>query len=58
MGADGCLLSGGQLLSPPDVLAPADTSEPGDAFNAGYLAARLRGADPAEAAEDGHRLAG
>ena len=34
-----------------------DTSGAGDSFNAGYLAARLRGEDPLKAAEWGHRLA-
>ena len=38
---------------------PADAAlSAGDAFNAGYLGARLAGAEPAEAARAGHRLAG
>ncbi len=35
-----------------------DTTAAGDSFAAAYLAARLRGAAPAEAARAGHRLAG
>jgi 2-dehydro-3-deoxygluconokinase len=37
---------------------PVDTCGAGDAFNAAYLAARLRAQKPHEAAIDGHRLAG
>jgi 2-dehydro-3-deoxygluconokinase len=39
----------------PDV---ADTTAAGDSFAAAYMAARLAGAAPLEAARDGHRLAG
>lgn len=35
-----------------------DTTAAGDSFSAAYLAARLRGATPVEAARAGHRLAG
>ena len=35
-----------------------DTTAAGDSFSAAYLAARLRGSSPLEAAEAGHRLAG
>ena len=35
-----------------------DTTAAGDSFSAAYLAARLRGASPTEAARAGHRLAG
>ena len=35
-----------------------DTTAAGDSFSAAYLAARLRGAPPVEAARAGHRLAG
>ena len=35
-----------------------DTTAAGDSFAAAYVAARLVGADPIEAARTGHRLAG
>jgi 2-dehydro-3-deoxygluconokinase len=41
------------------VTAPVvDTTAAGDSFSAAYIAARLAGADPVEAAQAGHRLAG
>jgi 2-dehydro-3-deoxygluconokinase len=58
MGAKGCRLPCGRVIAPPKVLQPVDTSGAGDAFNAGYLHARLAGATPLEAANEGHRLAG
>lgn len=57
MGGQGCLLPGGSVQTPPERLTPLDTSGAGDAFDAGYLAARMDGADPREAAEAGQRLA-
>lgn len=35
-----------------------DATAAGDSFNAAYLAARITGASPAEAAREGHRVAG
>lgn len=40
------------------VLAVIDTTAAGDSFAAAYLAARIRGQPPADAARLGHRLAG
>ncbi len=57
-GAAGCELPGGIVCPPEYGLRPVDTSGAGDAFNAGYLGARMRGTDPAEAARAGHALAG
>ena len=58
LGARGCRLPDGRIIAPEEHLTPIDTSGAGDAFNAGYIAARLSGADTDQAALAGHRLAG
>ena len=42
----------------PEILVPVDPTAAGDAFNAAYLAARLSGTIPVDAAGAAHRLAG
>jgi 2-dehydro-3-deoxygluconokinase len=51
--------AGAQEFVPvPEVMVPVDTMAAGDGFNAGYLAARLTGTEPSQAAIAAHRLAG
>ncbi len=49
---------GRRFIAPSAPLQPVDTTAAGDSFNAGYLAARLRGLGPAAAARAGHLVAG
>jgi 2-dehydro-3-deoxygluconokinase len=56
----GCLVGTGSPpmeIPPPRIVQPVDTTAAGDSFNAAYLAARIFGASPEEAARAGHRLA-
>jgi 2-dehydro-3-deoxygluconokinase len=47
-----------QIKAEPVTKPVVDTTAAGDSFAAAYIAARLAGADPVEAARAGHRLAG
>jgi 2-dehydro-3-deoxygluconokinase len=47
-----------EVTADPVVAEVVDTTAAGDSFAAAYIAARLAGAAPLEAARAGHRLAG
>jgi len=47
-----------EFVPVPEVMVPVDATAAGDGFNAGYIAARFGGAEPARAADAAHRLAG
>jgi 2-dehydro-3-deoxygluconokinase len=47
-----------EFIPVPEVVKPIDTTAAGDSFNAGYMAARLAGENPAAAALAAHKLAG
>lgn len=60
LGADGCAIAAAELrvqLPAPPVASTIDTSGAGDAFNGAYLANRLKGGSPAQAAEAALRVA-
>lgn len=59
-GENGALVAAGghqELIPVHEVVKPIDTTAAGDSFNAGYMAARLAGENPGDAASAAHKLA-
>jgi 2-dehydro-3-deoxygluconokinase len=59
-GENGALVAAGghqELIPVHEVVQPIDTTAAGDSFNAGYMAARLSGENPGDAASAAHKLA-
>lgn len=60
LGADGCRVVHGNTdtrVAPAQAVTVVDSTAAGDSFNAGYLAARITGSTPEQAAVAGNRLA-
>ena len=60
-GSNSALVAAGgtnDFVPVPEVVVPVDTMAAGDSFNAAYIAARLTGDAPKDAAAAAHRLAG
>jgi 2-dehydro-3-deoxygluconokinase len=56
-GSAGVHLSSGEFIAAQPVANVVDTTAAGDAFNGAYLASRMAGSTPGDAARAGQRLA-